>query len=68
MGEPRISSRLRRLRGEPTSDDPVSQSYGFIRQCLEEGIEDNEIVIMAREHKPTMNASTQRSSTEGSST
>src|SRR4051812_8716360 len=65
MSETPISSRLRRLRGEPASVDFQSQSEAFIRQCLEEGLGDDDIVMMAREHDPTKERFEQSGSRDG---
>jgi len=50
---PEISARIRRLQGEPCYRSQHELSDQFLRACIEDGLSDDHIVMLAREHKPT---------------
>lgn len=53
MSLPEISARLRRLQGEGTYKSEYQLCEEFLLACMQEGLSDDHIVILAREHKPT---------------
>ena len=53
MSLPEISARIRRLQGEPCYRSQHELSDQFLRACIEDGLSDDHIVMLAREHKPT---------------
>jgi len=50
---PEISARIRRLQDEPCYKSEYQLSEQFLRPCLEDGLSDDHIVILARDHQPT---------------
>ena len=46
--------RIRRLQGEDSGLDVKSQSDHFLNSCLREGLKPDHIVVLARQHKPTL--------------
>jgi len=49
-----MSSRLRRLHTEPAEEMTVGQQVmNFIAQCVREGINDDDIVTLCRNHPPS---------------
>ncbi len=53
MSLPEISARIRRLQGEPCYRSQYELCDQFLRACIEDGLSDDHIVMLAREHKPT---------------
>jgi len=50
---PEISARIRRLQGEWSYKGEYQLCEEFLLACMQEGLSDDHIVILAREHKPT---------------
>jgi len=50
---PEISARIRRLQGEPCYKSEYQLCDQFLRACIEDGLSDDHIVMLAREHQPT---------------
>ena len=50
---PELSSHLRRRKTEPAGLDCADQSDSFILLCFEAGFDDDQIIMLAREHEPT---------------
>jgi len=50
---PEISARIRRLQDEPSYRSAYEQSDQFLRACIEDGLGDDHIVMLARAHQPT---------------
>jgi len=50
---PEISARIRRLQGEWSYKGAYQLCEEFLLACMQEGLSDDHIVILAREHKPT---------------
>ncbi len=53
MSLPEISARIRRLQGEWSYKGAYQLCEEFLLACMQEGLSDDHIVILAREHKPT---------------
>lgn len=53
MSLPEISARIRRLQGEGSYKGEYQLCEEFLLACMQEGLSDDHIVILAREHKPT---------------
>jgi hypothetical protein len=47
------SARVRRKAGEGVLEDPRTQVQELLEVCIEEDLSDDEIVILARSHKPS---------------
>lgn len=58
MRDPEISMHLRRIQGESPNDRPWDQSRAFVQRCLEEGLDNDHIVILGRAHDPSLEAHT----------
>jgi len=50
---PDISARTRRLQGEPSYKSEFQLCDEFLLACIQEGLSDDHIVMLAREHRPT---------------
>lgn len=53
MNPPDLSQHLQRLLGEALGADLAEQAERFLLACLAEGLDDDTIVVLARQHKPT---------------
>ena len=49
-----LNPRLLRRHSEPVALDCTGQSESFLHECLKEGLGDDEIYMLARSHKPTI--------------